>query len=261
MLSICFCKYQLIRFFAIERGLIRAQAGETNVTIFQRNSEQIAVATVVTSTDGVQYHGDTAIDGVPGTAAPVLLEFRDVAGSTCGALLPTGAAVDSVSGIDVTMIDNGMPSVILSAEAFGITGTECPESLDTNETFRTRLEALRLLCGPLMNLGDVSNETVPKMVLVSKPLNGGAIHTRTFIPHKCHKAIGVLGAVSVATACVVKGSVAEKIASNLVGHSQTLSIEHPSGKLAVVTTLIDGEVRSAAVLRTASKLMDGVVFG
>ena len=247
--------------FAIERGLVTVQADETEVTIFQLNSEQIAVASVCTPNHAVQYQGDAVIDGVPGTAAPVLLEFRDTAGSTCGDLLPTGSAVNSVNGVGVTMIDNGMPSVVINAEEFGISGTEDPNTLTNDHVFRERLEALRLACGPLMNLGDVSNKTVPKMVLVSKPLHGGTIHTRTFIPHKCHAAIGVLGAVSVATACVLQNSVAEKMASKQTGSRLTLSIEHPSGELSVVATLSEGEVRSAAVLRTANKLMDGVVFG
>lgn len=247
--------------FAIERGLVKPRENKTHVTIFQRNSEQIAIASVVTPNNTVQYHGDAAIAGVPGTAAPVLLEFQDTAGSACGELLPTGSASDSVNGMDVTMIDNGMPCVVLEAEALGITGTEDPLNLMNNAELRTRLEALRLACGPLMNLGDVTAKTVPKMVLVSKPLFGGTIHTRTFIPHKCHAAIGVLGAVSVATACVLKDSVAQKISQQQQGSCQTLSIEHPSGALAVVTTLNDGEVSSAAVLRTANKLMDGVVFG
>ncbi len=251
--------------FAIERGLVKAQGDKTCVTIFQRNSEQIAIATVTTKNGVVQYEGDAAIDGVPGTAAPVLLEFKDTAGSSCGALLPTGNPVDMVNDTRVTLIDNGMPSVVIDAAEMGVEGHESPENLNNNDALKTRLETLRLACGPLMNLGDVTEKTVPKMVLVSPARRGGSIQTRSFIPHTCHTAIGVLGAVSVATACVLKQSVAGAHAhtstDNSMASRQTLSIEHPSGELSVVCQIDNGKVVSAAVLRTANKLMDGVVFG
>ncbi|MGR3661186.1 MAG: 4-oxalomesaconate tautomerase [Paracoccaceae bacterium] len=247
--------------FAIERGLVAARDGETPVTIYMENTGQIATARVQTPNKRVSYSGDARIDGVPGTAAPVPIAFQDTAGSSCGALLPSGNASDMIDGIEVTMIDNGMPCVILRAADMGINGTETPDELEANEALRTRLESIRLKAGPLMNLGDVTKKSVPKMTMVSPPRNGGAISTRTFIPHRCHKTIGVLGAVSVATACLTKGAVGADMAQVPDGPEKSLSIEHPSGEMTVVGHLDqNGLVARAEVLRTARKLMDGTVF-
>jgi len=247
--------------FAIERGLVAAQGRETRVTIYMENTGQTAVARVQTPGGRVSYVGTAQIDGVPGGSAPVPIEFRDTAGSSCGALLPTGNSVDTVNGIPVTMIDNGMPVVVIRASDMGISGDETPETLEADTALGERLEALRLACGPLMNLGDVREKSVPKMTMVSKPRAGGAIATRTFIPHRCHKTIGVLGAVSVATACLLKDGPAAALADTGGGRTRDMQIEHPSGEMTVVATLDDaGLVTSAAILRTARKLMDGVVF-
>jgi 4-oxalomesaconate tautomerase len=248
--------------FAIERGLVAARDGETPVRIFMENTAQTAVATVATPGGKVTYAGDARIDGVPGTAAAIPIEFEDTAGSSCGALLPTGNAVDVIDGIELTMIDNGMPCVVMRASDMGISGEETPKELEANTALRARLEAIRLKAGPLMNLGDVEKSSVPKMTMVSAPRNGGAIATRTFIPHTCHSSIGVLGAVSVATACLLPGSPAAELADAGEGRRRSLSIEHPTGEMTVVATLdAAGAVKSAAILRTARKLFDGVVFG
>ncbi len=246
--------------FAIERGLVEARDPETRVAIYMENTGQTAVATVATPGGVVCYDGDAAVDGVPGTAAAVPLEFVGTAGSTCGALLPTGHARDVIEGIEVTMIDNGMPVVVLRACDMGITGDETREALDGNAELKRRLEAIRLACGPLMNLGDVTDKTVPKMTMVSPPSQGGAISTRTFIPHRCHASIGVLGAVSVATACLLPGSPAQELAVVPEGASKRLAVEHPIGETTVIATVDGGDVTSAAILRTARKLMDGHVF-
>ena len=247
--------------FAIERGLVAAGEGETAVTIFMENTGQVAVARVPTPGGRVRYDGDARIDGVPGTAAPIPIEFRDTAGSSCGALLPTGNVVDVVEGTEVTMIDNGMPCVMLRAADMGIEGTEAPEALEADAALRQRLEAIRLACGPLMNLGDVTDKSVPKMTMVSPPRAGGAISTRTFIPHRCHSAIGVLGAVSVATACLIEGAVGHDLAVRPEGAQKAMAVEHPTGEMTVVGTLgPDGSVVRAEVLRTARKLADGLVF-
>ncbi|MDE0212102.1 MAG: 4-oxalomesaconate tautomerase [Boseongicola sp.] len=214
--------------FAIERGLVPARKGETPVAIYMENTGQIAVARVATPGGEATYRGDARIDGVPGDAAAVPLTFQDAAGSSCGSLLPTGRAVDVVEGVEVTMIDNGMPCVVMRASAMGITGDEAPEELEANAALRKRLEAIRLACGPMMNLGDVADKSVPKMTMVSPPTDGGAIGTRTFIPHRCHKAIGVLGAVSVATACLTPGSPAHDLADRGTGRVRNLSVEHPT---------------------------------
>jgi len=249
--------------FAIERGLIDPLDGETRVSIFMENTGQVAVATVQTPGGVVTYEGDARIDGVPGTHAPVPLEFRDTAGSSCGALLPTGNAADEIEGVACTLIDNGMPCVVFKAEAVGATGYETREELDSKAfaDMRAKIEAIRLKAGPLMNLGDVKEKSVPKMMLVAPPAQGGAVTVRSFIPHRAHATIGVLGAVSVATACLVKGSPAADVASIPDGATKTLSVEHPTGEMSCVLTVNDaGEVETAALLRTARKLMDGVVF-
>jgi 4-oxalomesaconate tautomerase len=249
--------------FAIERGLVAASDGETPVRIFMENTGQIAVATVRTPRERVTYAGDARIDGVPGVSAAIPIVFADTAGSTCGALLPTGNPVDRIGGVDMTLIDNGMPCVVIAAADLGVVGTETPAELNANEGLKRKLEEIRLQAGPLMNLGDVGSQSVPKMTLVSAPRKGGAISTRTFIPHVCHEAIGVLGAVSVATACLLPDGPAHRL-SDLSGdgRNRTLSIEHPTGEFTVLATLDDnGSVASAAVLRTARKLFDGTVFG
>lgn len=246
--------------FAIERGLVEAQDGVTPVRIFMENTGQIATARVQTPGGVVSYHGEARIDGVPGSAAPVPITFADTAGSSCGALLPTGNATDVIEGIDCTLIDNGMPCVVMRAADLGISGSESPDDLEANGTLRARLEAIRLKAGPMMNLGDVAQKSVPKMTMVSKGANGGAISTRTFIPHRCHDAIGVLGAVSVATACVLPEGPAAAIATVPDGAEKAMSIQHPTGEMTVIMTMRDNTVTDAAVLRTARKLFDGRIF-
>ncbi|MCQ1852265.1 4-oxalomesaconate tautomerase [Neorhizobium galegae] len=247
--------------FAIERGLVPVKGEKTEVSIFMENTGQIAIATIETPGGEVTYKGDARIDGVPGTSAPVPIVFADTAGSSCGALLPTGNAVDVIEGIACTLIDNGMPCVVMRGDVLGITGTESPKELEANQELRAKLEAIRLKAGPMMNLGDVSKKSVPKMTMVSAPTAGGAISTRTFIPHTCHDAIGVLGAVSVATACLLPEGPASELAVIPKGDEKLLSIEHPTGEMSVIATMKDGEVYRAAVLRTARKLFDGLVFG
>ncbi|HEX7856912.1 MAG TPA: 4-oxalomesaconate tautomerase [Burkholderiales bacterium] len=248
--------------FAIERGLVPAAGEETPVSIFMENTGQVAVATIQTPAGEVTYAGNAAIDGVPATHAPIPLEFRDTAGSSCGALLPSGNAVDVVNGVRVTLIDNGMPCVVMKAQDVGVTGYEDRDSLDANAPLKARIEAIRLAVGPLMNLGDVRDKSVPKMMLVAPPKNGGAVCVRSFIPHRAHATIGVLGAVSVATACLIAGSPAAEVAMVPKGSRKTLSVEHPTGEMSCVLEVDEsGAVTSAALLRTARKLMDGVVFG
>ena len=248
--------------FAIERGVVAAADGETRVAIFMENTGQVAVATVQTPDGRVTYSGDAAISGVPGTAAPIPLVFRDTAGSSCGALLPTGNVVDRIDGVDVTMIDNGMPCVVMLASDVGVTGYEDRDTLDADAAMKAKVEAIRLKAGPLMNLGDVTEKSVPKMMLVAPPREGGAVSVRSLIPHRVHASIGVLGAVSVATACLIPGSPAATVARISEGRRKTLRVEHPTGVTECVVTVDDaGQPVEAGMLRTARKLMDGVVFG
>lgn len=247
--------------FAIERGLVAPQSGETRVAIFMVNTGKIATAVVRTPDGTVTYDGDARIDGVPGTAAPVPLTFADIAGSSCGALLPTGNAADEIDGIAVTMIDNGMPCVVLRAADVGITGYEDRDTLDADDAFKARVEAIRFKAGPMMNLGDVADQSVPKMMLVAAPRHGGAISVRSLIPRRVHASIGVLGAVSVATACLIPGSPAAALAVVPDGRSKTLDVEHPTGATGCVIELDEGgAITGAAMLRTARKLFDGLLF-
>lgn len=250
--------------WAIENGLVAVAGLTTPVRIHMVNTGSIAVAYVPTPNGVVEYEGDARIDGVPGTAAAIPLEFLDVAGSSCGSLLPTGSVVDTVDGIQVTCIDNGMPVVVMRAEDLGVSGAETPEQLEANATLKARVEKIRLELGPRMNLGDVVKKTVPKMCLVSVARQGGTVATRTFIPHRVHEAIGVLGAVSVATACVIPGTVAASVAKISGGERQRLEVEHPTGFFTVDMEVVSSgsgvEVKRSALLRTARKLMRGEVF-
>ena len=251
--------------FAIEQGMVAAKDGVTDVRIHMVNTKSIAVASVQTPGGKVAYHGTARIDGVPGTAAPIPIDFLDVAGSSCGALLPTGNARDVVEGVEVTCIDNGMPVVVMRAKDFGKTGYETPEELEADAALKAKVEAIRLKAGPMMNLGDVVRKTVPKMCLVAPAQAGGAICTRNFIPHRVHEAIGVFGAVSVATACVTPNSIAAEVAGIAdVTAVKSLDVEHPTGffTVAMDVTLEGGEVKvhRSALLRTARKLMSGEVY-
>ncbi|MGN6210200.1 4-oxalomesaconate tautomerase [Asticcacaulis sp.] len=250
--------------FAIEQGLVKATGDVTSVRIHMLNTRSIAVAHIQTPGGVVEYDGDARIDGVPGTAAPVPTDFLDVAGSSCGALLPTGNAQDIIQSVAVTLIDNGMPVIVVKAADLGQTGVETPEAMEADTALKARVEAIRLEAGHLMNLGDVTDKSVPKISLISKAQNGGTVSTRTFIPHRVHDAIGVFGAVSVATACVLKGSVANDLLGLDVQGAIDLEIEHPTGFF-TVSMDIEGEgkaltIRRSALLRTARKLMTGEVF-
>jgi 4-oxalomesaconate tautomerase len=252
--------------FAVERGLVATGPADASaaVRIFMVNTDSLATATFPIADGRPVYAGDATIDGVPGTAAAITLDFADIAGGSCGALLPTGNAIDVIDGVEVTMIDNGMPVVVMRATDLGITGTEPPEELEGNTALRDRIESIRLQAGPLMQLGDVAAASVPKLTLVSPPVGDGHVNTRTFIPHRCHEAIGVLGAVSVATAALLPGSPAASV-TRFGDDRSIITCEHPTG---VFTAAIDAtvhddgsvDVRRAGIIRTARKLMDGTTF-
>jgi 4-oxalomesaconate tautomerase len=242
--------------FAVERGLIVAGPETTTVRIRMVNTGALAVATIHTPGGRPRYSGETTIAGVPFPAAPVAIRFADTAGAVCGALLPTGQVRDEIDGTPVTCVDNGMPVVIVAAARLGVTGYESCAELEAKPGLRERLERLRLRAGELMGLGDVSAGTVPKMTLVAPPREGGTLCTRTFIPHRCHPAIGVLGAVSVATAAGLPGSVAAEVLSGDVHKAGLIRIEHPTG---FFDTEVDADA-AVAVIRTARKLFDGLTW-
>jgi 4-oxalomesaconate tautomerase len=253
--------------FAVERGLVKPSGAGTTVRIRMVNTGGLAVATFPTTPHGVEYAGDTLISGVPFPAAEVVITFSDTEGAVCGSLLPTGRALDHVDGTAVTCVDNGMPVVVVAAADLGVTGHETCAELEADERLRARLEVLRLRAGDLMGLGDVRQDTVPKMTLVAPPREGGTLATRTFIPHRCHTSIGVLGAVTVATAAALPGSVAHTLA---VAPAETPSgsgavsrcrLEHPSGFFDTeVVRDATGRVDRVGVVRTARKLFDGVAW-
>ena len=250
--------------FAIETGLVKASDPVTRVRVNMLNTGGICEVLVETPAGQVNYAGTASIDGVPGTAAPIICNYLDVAGSTCGALLPSGNALDEVDGYQLTCIDNGMPVVLFRAADFELSGYESVEDLSKNHELKAKIEQIRIKVGPFMNLGDVAQKTVPKMCLIAPPLQGGVLHTRMFIPHVVHDAIGVLAAISVATAVVVPGSIGEGIARFPNPGTQLFSIEHPSGECTVQLDyeLVDGKVgvKKAGVLRTARLLSRGELF-
>ena len=249
--------------FGLETGLVKATGDVTTLRVLTRNTGTLSDIEVRTPGGRVEYSGDARIDGVPGTSSPVNISFLETAGSVCGSLLPTGRLIDRFDGIDVTCIDNGMPVVVMAAEALGVTGYETRDELNANAALKQKIESIRLQAGPAMNLGDMMKKVVPKMCLVAHPSAGGHICTRTFIPHDCHSAVGVLGAVTVATAAVMPGSVANRYSRVPPGSPKTISVEHPSGEFSVVLTMNPAnpaDVLQAALLRTARLIMRGEVY-
>ena len=275
--------------FALETGLVQAQGDTSTFRVLTRNTDMACDITVQTplqtATNGgsasqeiasgkryVEYAGDARIDGAPGSSAPITINFLDTAGSVCSSLLPTGQVKDTITvtgegfaafTLDVTCIDNGMPLVIFKASDLGRTGYESAAELNADDDLKKRIEALRLQISLKMGLGDVAQKNYPKMTLIASPRDGGAITTRSFIPHVCHDAIGVLAAVTVGTACVLKGSVCDGVAVMQPGATQHVSVEHPTGEFSVALETDPNNpqnVTKAALLRTARLLMRGEVM-
>lgn len=258
--------------FALEAGLLIADEDITTARVLTINTGLAAEISVSTpegeSGRYVEYSGDAGIDGVPGGAAPIAINFLNTAGSVCSSLLPTGNVrdivdVDGIGPVEVTCIDNGQPLVIVAASTFERTGFEPVASLNSDVELKTRLESLRLACGELMGLGDVTGKNYPKMTLVSPPARGGAINTRSFIPHVCHDSIGVLAAVTAATACVIEGTVAHDAAKVDSGGRIQVSVEHPAGEFSIelgLDPVNPQRVIKSALLRTARLIMAGDVF-
>lgn len=246
--------------FALETGLIKASGEHATITVFMTNSGKICHLDFPIK-DGLPiYEGAASIDGVFGTSAAVICRYEGLAGSLCGALLPTGKACDVIDGVRVTCLDNGMPVVMLRADDFGLTGQEAPETLNANTELKARLESIRLQAGPMMNLGDVSEKSVPKLCLVSPSKTGSSFSTRTFIPKHCHKAIGVLGAVTAATAACLPDSAVADLAIVPTGDVKQMQIAHPSGVFDVQLTFDKGEIIESGLLRTTRLLSRGDAF-
>lgn len=250
--------------FAIESGMVKIHEDITMVRVNMLNSDTICELVLQTPNGEIEYEGNTKIDGVPGSGAPVICHYLDTAGSICGSLFPTGKYNEEIDGIDVTCIDNGMPVVVMRAEDLGKSGYETCAQLSDDRELLAKVESIRLEAGERMGLGDVTSKVIPKMTLISEPKEGGNICTRTFIPHNCHSSIGVLGAVSVATACIFSKTVAYDIAVVPQTLNKQMSVEHPSGEFSVELRCDDSKgdlvIKKAGLLRTARILCKGEAY-
>jgi 4-oxalomesaconate tautomerase len=250
--------------FAIETGMVAAAAPVTRVMIFNVNTNAVIEAVVQTPRGRVEYEGSTSIDGVPGSAAPVLLNFSAVAGGKTGALLPTGAARELIDGVEVSCIDASMPMMILRADSLGFTGGEDATFFAAETKLMQRIESMRRVAGQRMHLGDVRDTVVPKVGIVSRPVDGGSIRSRYLTPRTLHAAHAVTGGICVATAACLPGSVANEVASLKGGSHERVVIEHPSGTLEIRLDidLRNGKwgIAKAGVVRTARKIMTGTVY-
>lgn len=250
---------------AIEMGLVPAADGETRIRIHAVNTGARIEAVVQTPGGRVRYDGDTAVAGVPGTAAPIALDFLDTVGSVTGALLPTGNLRDVIDGIEVTCMDVAMPVMMARADAFGLTGYETAEELDANTAFYARIEPIRREAGRRMGMGDVTRSVTPKIALLAPPRDGGTLAARYFMPWKCHPSMAVTGGQCIAACALTPGSVADGLPRNLSGQSpERVAIEHPSGSLDVTVSFQRGKdgiaLRSAGLVRTARLLARGEVM-
>lgn len=248
---------------AVEMGLVEPSNTETTVNIHAVNTGAKVSARIQTPSGVVNYDGDTTIDGVPGSAAPVALNFSDVAGSSTGALLPTKQPLDIIDGISVSCIDFAMPMVIAKAEDFGITGYESREELDANKTLFKRIESVRLKAALKMGMGECHKSVTPKFGLISAAANGGTLSARYFMPWTTHPTLAVTGSQCISACALIPGTVADGLLERPVSSPSTLKIEHPLGFIDVVMTFETANgvhPISAGVVRTARKLASGDVF-
>ena len=249
--------------FAIEQGLVAAADDTTTVRVHNVNTGARIEATVATPGGRVSYDGDTRIDGVAGTAAPIRLNFLDAWGSTTGAVFPTGKRTDVIDGIEVTCIDAAMPLMIARARDLGVDARATPERLNADVQLLDRLESLRRKAGLLMGLGDVTDLVIPKPVLVDEGDDEHSITSRYFTPHRCHTSHAATGAIGVATAFALPGTVAGNVDGALARSAglHDVTVLHPQGRIDVQVRL-DGTGRELAVtqaslVRTARKILQG----
>lgn len=249
---------------AVEMGLIPAEDGETTINIRAVNTGARVTASVQTPGGVVAYTGYAAIDGVPGTAAPVALQFMDTIGGATGAFLPTGNLTDAFDGVDVTCMDVAMPMVIAKAESFGLTGYESAETLNDNTDFFAAMEAVRIKAGEAMGIENVAQSVTPKFGLLAPAQDGGTIATRYFMPWKTHPTMAVTGAQCLASCVLTPGTVAEGMAARSGARPATVTLEHASGQIDVLVdydlTTEGIDLRSAGLVRTARLLARGEVM-
>ncbi|WP_305972111.1 MULTISPECIES: 4-oxalomesaconate tautomerase [unclassified Mameliella] len=248
---------------AIEMGLIQPQGDETEIKIRAVNTGARVLARVQTPGGTLTYEGDAAIAGVPGSAAPIALNFMGVVGSSTGAFLPTGSLRDEIDGIEVTCMDVAMPIVIARAEDFGLTGYESAADLDANTDFFARFEAIRVEAGKRMGMGDVTKSVTPKFGILAPARDGGTIATRYFMPWNTHPSMAVTGSQCLASCALTPGTVADGLLERPADRPANVVLEHPSGTIEVLVDYDDSdgfELKSAGLLRTARKLADGQVY-
>ncbi len=248
---------------ALEMGLIEPSGDLTEINIRAVNTGAEVVAKVQTPDGQVSYDGDTAIDGVPGTAAPVLLTFRGVVGSATGSFLPTGNLQDTIDGVDVTCMDVAMPVVVARAEAFGLTSYESAAELDGNTGFFARMEAIRLKAGEMMGMGDVSQSVTPKFAVLAPARDGGTIATRYFMPWKTHPTMAVTGGQCLASCALTPGTVSDGLLDRPAASPANVTLEHPSGTMDVLIEFSDRDgfsLEAAGLVRTTRKIADGSVY-
>lgn len=251
--------------YAIETGMVAAENGETRVRIHQVNTGGKVEAVIQTPGGHVEFEGDSAIDGVPGTGAPILLNFMDAIGSYTDRLFPTGKPMEQIDGIDVTLVDAAMPVMILRAADIGKTGYETAAELTADDAFFTRVEQMRREAGRRMGLGDVSGMVVPKIIIAAPPRSDGNIASRYFVPDKTHETHAITGGIALAYACLAAGTVVHPLARPVeAGDRPKFSIEHPVGQLHLTLTLNDTgagpEIAAAGIVRTARMIMQGGVM-
>jgi len=251
--------------YAIETGMVPVQHGETRVRIHQVNTGGKVEAVIQTPDGHVEFEGDVSIDGVPGTGAPILLNFMDAIGSYTDQLFPTGKPMEQIEGIDVTLVDAAMPVMIMRAEDLGKTGYESAADLSADEAFFARVESMRLEAGLLMGLGNVSGNVVPKVIIAAPPRGGGNITSRYFVPDKTHETHAITGGIALAYACLAEGTVVHPLIKPVEeGAQPRFSIEHPVGQLHLSLTLRDcgngAEIEAAGIIRTARMIMQGGVM-
>jgi len=249
--------------FAVEMGLVPARDPETRVVIYNINTTSRIEAILHTPDGAVTYDGDAAIAGVPGTAAAVKENFAGTVGSKTGKLLPTVRASEEIDGVEVTCVDVAVPMVIVPAAALGKSGYESKAELDPDAQLIVRLEKIRVEAGKRMGLGDCSKLVIPKPVLVAPPRAGGTIASRDFVPFNCHATFSVTGSMALSTACILPGTVANRLAKVKDSGRQVIIIEHPSGTIdvEVFARHVGGKfvLEEANLLRTCRKLFEGQI--
>ena len=252
--------------FAIERGLVRLSSEATTVRIFNVNSGKVIESVVQTPGGRVTYEGAARIDGVPGTGAPIVMNFLDAAGAKTGKLLPTGNAIDVFDGVPVSCVDFTSPLVFIAAASMGKTGYESKKELDQDKELLARLEWIRGQAAVRMGMGDVTGKVLPKIALLAGPRQGGSINSRYFVPWNCHAAHAITGALCVAAACVIPDSVASTLVSFDAEDVNRIVVEHPAGRLTTrVDVRHDAEaqlptIKRAGIVGTARPLFSGVVY-